>query len=496
MSRSCLRSRTFKTIRWIVLVTTITFHLSPIAISSEGNSQISIVGGTLIDGTGAKPLEDAVVIIEGGEILDVGSRGQIELPEAAHRIQAHGQYIIPGLMDANVHLFRDVSVEFIARYEGRFEELIEEAAQISLKQGVTSVFDTWGPIQSLMNVRDRIDQGYVVGSRIFAAGNIVGFSGPFGREFNATASWTAAGEFIERVNEKFTKNVGPDLLWMTPDQVGLEIKEYINLGIDFLKYGSSAHDCTGCSGFPQPLGLNSMLMFSPAVQEVIVNTSHKAGITVQSHSSSVESLRLALVAGVDLLQHASETGPTPIPDATIRLMVEKGVYAAELPRTQNRLRFELENPELLHRPREHTQVLEENLIRLINAGVAIVMATDSGVSNPVKTEVEAGGQDFGAEHPEELGEAHFLWFKAMQSKGMKPMEMLLAATRNVAAAYGKLDSLGTIEKGKLADLVILGGDPLRDVNNYRKIRAVVKGGVLVDRAALPIRKVLTSRNQP
>ena len=133
------------------------------------------------------------------------------------------------------------------------------------------------------------------------------------------------------------------------------------------------------------------------------------------------------------------------------------------------------------------------MIRLIQAGVSIVMATDSGVSNPVKTEVEAGDQDFGAEHPEELGESHFLWFNAMQSKGMEPMDMLLAATRNVAAAYGKLDSLGTIEKGKFADLVILEGDPLRDVANYRKIRGVIKGGVLVDRAALPIRRVLTSR---
>lgn len=493
MSRSWLRSRSFKTVRWVLSVLTITFQLSPIAMSSEGGDRIAIVGGTLIDGTGAKPLEDSIVIIQGKRILAVGSSNDIEVPKGAHLIEAHGQYVIPGLMDANVHLFRDVSIEFIARYEGRFEDLIEEAAQISLKQGLTSVFDTWGPLQSLMNVRDRIDQGHVVGSRIFAAGNIVGFSGPFGREFNVTASWTASDEFVKRVNKLFTENVGPELLWMTPDQVGLEIKKYIGLGIDFLKYGASAHDCTGCSGFPQPLGLNSMLMFSPAVQEIIVDASHEAGITVQSHSSSVESLRLALAAGVDLLQHASETGPTPIPDSTIRLMVEKGVYAAELPRTQNRLKFELENPELLHRPREHTRILEENLIRLIQAGVSIVMATDSGVSNPVKTEVEASNQDFGAEHPEELGEAHFLWFHAMQSKGMEPMEMLLAATRNVAAAYGKLNSLGTIEKDKLADLVILGGNPLQDVANYRKIRGVVKGGVLVDRATLPIQRVLTSR---
>ena len=69
-----------------------------------------------------------------------------------------------------------------------------------------------------------------------------------------------------------------------------------------------------------------------------------------------------------------------------------------------------------------------------------------------------------------LGDGHFLWFKAMQENGMKPMDAILAATRNIAAAYHKLDELGTIEKGKLADLVIIDADPLDDLNNIRKFR--------------------------
>ena len=89
-------------------------------------------------------------------------------------------------MDANVHLVLGSSIEFIVRYEGRYEDLIEEAAQVTLKNGLTTVFDSWGPLQPLLNVRDAHQRrGETTGSRMFVAGNIVGFSGPFGRDFNA-----------------------------------------------------------------------------------------------------------------------------------------------------------------------------------------------------------------------------------------------------------------------------------------------------------------------
>ena len=92
----------------------------------------------------------------------------------------------------------------------------------------------------------------------------------------------------------------------------------------------------------------------------------------------------------------------------------------------------------------------------------------------------------------ELGEGHFHWFRAMVEKGMTPMEAIVSATRNIAAAYHRLDALGTLEKGKLADLVILDADPLMDIDNVRRISTVIKDGTIVDRGKLPLKRVLTA----
>ena len=145
---------------------------------------------TLIDGTGAAPVPDAVVVIEGAKIVAVGPKAKVNIPADARQINAAGKYIIPGLMDANVHLILGSSIEFIVRHEGRYEDLIEEAAQVTLKNGLTTVFDSWGPLQPLLNVRERIMRGETAGSRMFVAGNIVGLGGPFSRDFNSAAETT------------------------------------------------------------------------------------------------------------------------------------------------------------------------------------------------------------------------------------------------------------------------------------------------------------------
>ena len=471
------------------IIACIVLVLLPVSMSA--GETLALHGATLIDGTGAPPLENSVILIEGNEFARVGSADDIKIPEGANIIDAEGKFVIPGMMDANIHLFRDVSIEFIARYEDRLELLIAEAAQIALKYGLTTVFDTWGPLQPLMNVRERINRDEIPGSRLFVAGNIVGLSGPFGRDFNTRASWVAPKRFVNRINAMFEENTGPQLSLLSPEQLRGEIKQYIERGIDFLKYAVNGHDCKGCSGLPEKLNLAWLLLFTPEAQKVIVEESHNASITVQTHTNTVIALRQAVEAGVDLMQHCALTGEHPIPDSLMQLMLEKNIYCAVQPRTLKRIKTESNNEDIFKRSPKSQMTRHENQVRLIKSGVPLLLATDAGVANPIKTEVEADKDQFDVEHPEMIGEAHFIWFRAMIEKGMSPMQCIVSATRNNAEAYGKLDQIGTIEGGKLADLVVLERNPLTDIENVRSISMVIKDGQIVDRESLPLEPVLT-----
>lgn len=456
--------------------------LSALAGASAAWAQqaTAISGATIIDGTGRDPIRDGVVVIEGSKIAAVGPLASVRIPAGARVIDATGKHVIPGLMDANVHLMLGSAIEFIVRYEGRYEDLIEEAAQVSLKNGLTTVFDSWGPLQPLLNVRDRINRGETTGSRMFVAGNIVGFTGPFGHDFNGAAETTATPALVKRINAVWEENTGPDLMYLAPEQLRIEIRKYIARGIDFLKYGATGHR------------EEYFLMFSPAAQQVIVEECRRAGIPVQTHTTNVEGMRMVIEAGVDMLQHGDWTGPTPIPGSTIKMLIDRKIYSAIQPFTQKRIEIALQEAEggpPSSRRKEKVQTVHVNDTNLIKAGAPLLLATDAGMMDPDRRASMSARAL--TERSTEMGEAHFLWFKAVAEKGMKPMDAILAATRNIAAAYKRLDQLGTLEPGKLADLVVLDADPLEDLANIRRISMVVKGGQVVDRKKLPIKRVLT-----
>src|ERR1700761_8058266 len=144
--------------------------------------RLAIVGATIIDGNGGAPIQNGVVLIEDKRIVAVGD-ASLAVPARTRTIAASGKFVMPGLMDANVHLFYVPVPDALVRYEGRYEEVITEAAQIALAQGLTTVFDTWGPRESLTHVRDAINAGTTVGSRVFLAGNIIGLGGPISPDF-------------------------------------------------------------------------------------------------------------------------------------------------------------------------------------------------------------------------------------------------------------------------------------------------------------------------
>jgi imidazolonepropionase-like amidohydrolase len=470
--------------------------LLALGVTAPASAQVrAFVGGRIIDGNGGTPIDDGVVLIEGSRIKAVGPRSRVRIPEGAERIDVSGKYIVPGLMDANVHLVPWPSwtyIEFLARYENNFEGIAAEAAQIALKHGFTSVFDSMGPARPLMTVRDRINRGEIEGSRMFVAGDIVGFRAVF---TTPESMASASKAFQARINEQFELNGGPNLAWMTPDQVRAEMTKYVAHGVDFVKYGATGDDPPVNSA----VGQEAVLRFTPAQQRAMVEAVHAAGRIIQTHQTSAESLRIVVESGVDMAQHCSHTGPSRIAEETIQLMLKRHFYCGTQwgPLSEAELRQVREGRfpwTEADNGKDGVDFLVENSVRLIKAGVPQLVSTDAGTIDPdVRKDFGPDGGPGGlGGHASLIGEAEFIDMLAMAQRGMTPMMILQAATRNIAAAYHKLDQFGTLEPGKYADLLVVDADPLADAQNLKRISMVVKEGRTIDTAALPREPILTS----
>ncbi len=446
--------------------------------TAEGQS-LAVTGATVIDPLADAPLGNGVVVMVDGRIAAVGPAGAVDVPAGMPVIDAGGKYVIPGLMDANLHLYLNLDLETLIKYEGRYHEIVLEAAQLTLKTGQTTVFDTWGPLASLTKARDMISAGEAPGSRIYFAGNIIGFDGPLSRDFRGGAAAHVSQAFVNRTNEAWERGTGRDLMWMTPDSVRAAIREYTGTGVDFLKYGSSSHVEM------------YFISFSERVQRVIVEEGHRAGMTVQTHTTSVESLDMAIEAGVDIITHGDISGPVvPIPMETMRKLVERDIAVSVLPITQRRLEaLQEHNPDGTLTP--YMAVGRENQARMIEAGVSMLLSTDAGIKHPVLLAESSTIASDTVDQRTKLGEGHFNALAALEELGMEPMEILRSATSHIARAYELDDEIGSLQPGMIADLVILDANPLEAARNYRSIHAVIKDGKRVDLDALPSAPIIS-----
>ncbi|MHB1430954.1 MAG: amidohydrolase family protein [Streptosporangiaceae bacterium] len=469
--------------------------MSESALSPAGGpapGMVAYVGATVIDGTGAPPISRGVVLTRGDRIIAVGGQRAVPIPQEARIVPLDGTFLMPGLIDGNVHLVPWPTwsyIEFLARYEDRFDQVAVEGAQMALRAGITTVFDSMGPLDALVAARDRIDRGDVPGACMFVAGNIVGFRAVF----TTSASMSAASRaFQRRINDRFEAGAGPDLPWKTPQQIYDQIPRYAASGIDLVKYGAT--------GDGQPInsevGQEAVLRFSPDQQRAIVDAAHDAGKVVQTQTTSAESLHIAVEVGNDLGQHASMTGRSRTYQRTIERMLETGYHCGTqwAPVTEDERRIVAERAF----PGDDSANWDdgvsfdlENAVRLIEAGVPQFMSTDAGWIDP---DVAADGQrcDSPGAAASLLGETELLNLRAMADRGMSPMQVLRAATYNVARAYHVDDQIGSLRAGLQADLIVLDMDPLVNVEHLRSILLVVQRGREVDVVTLPAHPVLTS----
>ena len=475
-------------------------------VSAQTPATVAIVGGTVIDGNGGTPIADAVVLIKGARISAVGPRSAVPIPADASQIDARGKWIIPGLIDTNVHLSlyggQNDRYETLAKYQPRQDDIVLEAAQIDLSYGVTTVRDSYGALVPLTKVRDRIARGEQTGARILAAGNILGWSGPYSFSFSRVMGQLTL--FQEQMNDYIAQGGGEELMAMTPQELRQAIGGYLDKGPDFLKFGGTSH-------FSEP----TFIGFSADAQRVIVDEAHKRNRAAETHSTSIEGLRVSIAAGIDGIQHPELLDGRAMPDDLVKTIVDRNLNCSMLASTMTgpawkrhiktkeeaqKKRAEAEK-EARTPAREKTsserrkeaadlgddiEMRRANAQTLIRGGCRVTPGTDSyWAAAPEFTRTPKPAE-------QDHGIGTIMAIEGLVELGMSPSQAIVAGTRNGASAARGLKDFGTIEAGKFADIVLLTADPLADIGNLRKVSAVIKEGRTIDRGRLPASRVLSA----
>ncbi len=470
----------------------------PLRAQGRASGTTAIVGATVIDGNGGAPLANGTIVIAEGRITAVGPRASTRVPDGARIIDGSGQFVTPGFVDSNVHVSLYSGLEPMARYEDRFVDLVLEHAQFHLKHGITTVRDSYGMLGPLVTARDMIARGEAVGPRILAAGNIVGWGGPFSFTFTGRRQ-SNLSVFQEQMNDSITRGYsGEDLMALSPDSLRVMIDHYLDLGPDIIKFGGTSH-------FSDPVFIG----FSRRAQEVMIEEAHKRGKGTDTHSTNNEGVRESLLAGVDLVQHP-EALNEPITDEVVGLYKEHHTIGAMLSNTitgkpwqdylkrregaEKRSEAKADTARMMGRELTGAERLElaggrdlqirrDNAEKLIRAGVLLTIGTDNylGTAPEFRRSPKSEYQNAG------IGSIRAI--EGLVELGMTPMQAITAVTKVGAMACRGLDDFGTLEVGKRADVLMFASDPVADIHSIEKPAMVMKDGNVIDVDALPVNPV-------
>ncbi len=431
----------------------------------------AIVGGTLLDGTGRAAVEDAIIVVRDGRIEAVGPRASVPVPSGIDTIDARGKFVLPGLIDTHVHYSqtgwvdgRPDALDLRARYpydatEKRLREHPEVFHRAWLASGVTSVFDVGGYPWTLAMARAAETNSEA--PHVSAAGPLLTtydfwLNLPGERQFIFLKDSTAAVEGV-----RYLKSIGAD---------AVKVWFIVRPGSDFDAMARTVM-VAGAEAAKQRLPL---IVHATGLKEAKVAL--RAGARVLVHSVQdkpldVEFLALARATGVfycptltvldgyAAISAAARSGEPPGIDDPLGAI--DSLTRARVALTADEARRVLGStpPARDSVFAAMRRTMAENLILAQRSNITIVTGTDAG--NPLTLH----------------GPAIFAEMEGMQSAGLKPIEVLQASTRDAARALGRLADCGTLEKGKAADVIIVGADPRENIANLRKLEVVMRAGV-------------------
>ena len=392
-----------------------------------------LTGATLIDGNGGAPLENAAAHVVGERIAWVGGMADLP-PEAldAEQIDVSGKWLLPGLIDAHIHICYNGSESVFALLEKPRDDLVLEAVDIckrTLSHGVTTVRDVGGEQYIEMGLRRAIDRGFIEGPRMKLSGRVISMTG-------------GHAHFIAREADG-------------PDEMRKAAREQIKAGADLVKLMA-----TGGTATPgQDIHASQL-----TVEEIsaVTEVARMMGRKVAAHCHGTGGIRNCMLGGVDTIEHG-----TYLDEETADMMVENGAALV--------LTLGAGNPDLESYPLSPVQQADaERRKPMIEQGIkqirgTIALARAKGIFLGIGT--DAGGNPLA---PHNFSMAREL--ELLVDNDLTAMEAITIGTRNNAAVLDMEDDIGTVEAGKYADLLLLKSDPLVDIRNLRDIAAVVKGG--------------------
>jgi imidazolonepropionase-like amidohydrolase len=407
--------------------------------------QTVVRAAKLIDVKAGTVVENPVILVRGNRIVSVGPNAAV--PAGARVIDLGNVTLLPGLIDAHTHLLQNYSGQLggddpnmlltVASMSTAKRALLgAKMGREDLDAGITTVRDV-GNSGSGGDValRDAINAGWVTGPRMRAS----------------TRAISAAGGQFGPVQPEVQKLIEQEYAVVsTVDEARRAVRQAFYDGADLIKVIVN----TG----PRVVSLDEM--------KAIVEEARRVNRTVAAHAIGDTATRIAAEAGVSSIEHAYT-----IPDAVLAMMAQKGIY---LVATDYPAAFYVDalgpgnlTPEQQKQQRAGAEQFAkgnaDRLMRAVRAGVKVAFGSDEYYDTPGRTR----------------GQASLLTLQAYQEAGMSPLEVLRTATVNAAALLGWSDRIGAIEAGKLADIIAVDGDPLKDVKDLQKVRFVMKGGEVI-----------------
>lgn len=404
---------------------------------SEQHRMFAITHATLIDGTGSSPREDAVVIIENDRVISIAA-SESAIPEGANQLNAEGRWLLPGLIDSHVHVSASDYIPIAPKGDATAYMTLIAARNLrcALQSGITTVREVCGPRMNLA-LRTAIERGQMIGPRIFTAGKGICMTGGHG-----SGDPTA----VHQVD--------------SPQAVRQAVREERKAGADLIKLLTSHR--TDAPEFSQ--------------QEINagVDEAHRFGLRTAIHAANLVTTAMAATAGVDVIEHGSF-----IDEPTMAMMAEKSISLVPTLWVKHDLAERLERwkatPELFPwgdaRDLEQSATWFQRCVDRLPTTIALAMKHGIRI---------AAGTDFVmSDHtwvllPEEL--------VYLTQLGLSPMEAIEAATRVGAEVLGLEKELGTVEPGKLADLILVDRNPLDDITALAEVSWVMQAGRVIPRS--------------